>query len=293
MFRTAVEHICGERDFYRVDHDNPRILDDMWARYEGRLNVALDRLVDRSIDARLWANTVVPFVTALMVRGRDFEPRLNQRLITLFGPGVLSALHPDNAKWTRLMELQRLQSSVLGARWTLHTIAGSNLSLQITSDLGWLASQNREDRSLGITVPIDLNHVLTVTPTTAPRVVAIGRGGLWRPVIRYATLGDTDQQSLVRSLAFSAQRFVIGPDELTMERYVFRQGEPPRVPEPGMLGFMTSRMARHFEHVRLFLADALSTPPRSDGDVIGVSYAKNAPTGPIRSYIGVYTGIPE
>lgn len=79
VFRTPVENICGEKEFYSVEHDNPRIVDGMWSVYEGRLNVALDRLVDRSVDARLWANTLVPFVTALMVRGRDFYPARRER----------------------------------------------------------------------------------------------------------------------------------------------------------------------------------------------------------------------
>lgn len=278
LFRTPVASICGDADLYTVDHENPRIIDGMWSGYEGRLHDALNNLIAGTIDARTWANTLVQFVAALLVRGRDFDQRLQQRLVPGFGPAIIPLLgeRPDNTNWARLMEWQRLRASVIGARWSVLQTTGH--FMQITNDLGSNGHMEFATRTLGIAIPIGVQHILTVRPTTRPHVVAIAKDGVWWPRIEYHKIDDAQQQGALRAFAASAQRFIVGPDEETMRRFVVQEDVPPPVPEPVSLGFMGGKMARRYEHTWLRVLGEISKPPNSDGDVLYVDYGRNMMT---------------
>lgn len=274
-FQTSAGNLCAENDFYTISHNQPRIVDDIFSVYEGSLSESIDNLITRTIDALAWAQTLVPFASGLLVRGRDFDQRFARRLFIAFGAAISSVLRggTDNTNLARLMEMQRLQASVLGAKWTVVAAAGG--LQQITNDLAFNAHLESSSGSKGIAIPIGLHHIVTIIPTTSRHVVAIGRGGKWYPKIEYATMTEAQQDGFNHCLATSAQRFLIGPDEAAVARYANRQNAPPQVPEPSMLGFMSGAMARQYEHTYARLLTALDTPPSIDGEEIYVDFEGN------------------
>jgi hypothetical protein len=124
LFCANAGSICGVNDMFAVGqpHD-PNLVDQMWSGYEPRLYDALDALIARRLDALEWLRTLVPFVSALFVRGMDFDNRFNSRLES-FAPGLAEKLSPDNINFARLMEWQRLRPAMISASWDVLEMRG-------------------------------------------------------------------------------------------------------------------------------------------------------------------------
>ena len=272
VFRSPVENICGQNNLYSVDRSNPRIIDEMWG-YEGQLNDALDELVAGTISARMWLGVLVNFVAALLARGKEFHDRFQRRFVHGFGPGILPLLGPDNTNFARLMEIQRLRASVLGAYWTVLLVPDVRI---ITNDLTFNAHEHSPSGKLGIAIPIDGSHVITLIPTTEKHVVAVSKDGAWWPQISRGTLSKSFASNFNAVMAASAQRFVIGETEIQMRSLLPLKNDAPPVPEPGSLGFMTGKMARQFEYTFFHTLAELSKPAPEDGSYIFVNYRGNA-----------------
>ena len=109
IFTSPASKVCGINDLYTLKNypDNPELIDSMWSFYEKGLALAIDQLITGTIPAITWANTLIPFVTSLLVRGPDFNKRFEGRIKNL---GINRTISPDNTNFARLLENQRLSA---------------------------------------------------------------------------------------------------------------------------------------------------------------------------------------
>lgn len=154
IFESIAERVGFVRGLYDAE------LDEVWKAYEERLPAALDAICndrDADIDGDTWLRVLVPFVTALLLRGPDFESRFADRF-------VAEALKerarqgPD----ARPFELQRLLAPITAARWVvMHTRGETPL---LTSDIGWAPYRDPVAREVGLAIPLDVKTLLGVVP---------------------------------------------------------------------------------------------------------------------------------
>jgi hypothetical protein len=231
--RTAAANLAKITDIYTLEEhpDNPNVVDDIWSDYEKRLAESIDQLIAGTISTMDWATVLVPFVTCLLVRGPDFDERLNDRLIS-FGlePQYLQS-RPDNSKQARVMEIQRLLAPVLVARWTVITLAkGEPLT---TNDWGFVPG----GPGAGLSIPLSFDHVLEVVPRTVGVIAQLANDS-WRPMIRAATAPASDRLSFNKAMAENARRFLFGPDCTLVKKYLPAIATKRPALEPAFLGFI-------------------------------------------------------
>jgi hypothetical protein len=275
LFQATAAELCGLHNFYTLSpkNEDPRFVDSVWAGYENRLNPALDQMIVGRLDAMEWLKTLVVFAAALLVRGGDFNSRFNDRFSAL-GPGLEDRLTSDNTNLVRLMELQRLFASMIGARWLLLKTSGKYT--QITNDLGYTPFLKADRQESGIAIPVSHQHILLIIACRR-RVIARGQNGKWVPEIERSTLTDEAHAAFRENIAACAQRYVIGPDEASMRRYLKAESTAPPIPEPQMLGFLNGAMARHYEMIYFHLVTYFSSPPQGRNAQAYVDYDKNMP----------------
>ena len=271
VYWQAATKICGARDFYSVSSGpDPRLIDTMWT-YERDLNQALDSLIAGKLDVSQWLNTLVRFVAALLVRGPDFDIRFNGRF-DWFGGALDDRLTKSNTHYARLFEWQRLLASIIGARWLL--IETSGQFTQVTNDLGYTPFVNPRLKEYGIAIPVGKQHILLII-ACKKRVIATVNNGSWVPVIERGVLDDPEHAKFLDSIALCAQRYVLGPNELQMRKYLNPQATPPLIPEPDMLGFMSGPMARHYEMLYFHCVTQFAIPPSNPDAYVYVDFEKN------------------
>jgi hypothetical protein len=229
---TAAGNLAKITDLYTLEeHTNPGVVDDIWFEYERRLAECIDQLIAGTISALDWASVLVPFVACLLVRGPDFDERLNERLLSLgFQPSDLE-VRPDNSKQARIMEIQRLLAPVLVAQWTVITLReGEPL---MTNDWAFVAVAP----GAGISIPLGRDHVLQVGPRTSG-IIAKLESDTWKPVVRAVTTKTSDRLSFNRAMAENARRFLFGSNCALVKKYL--PAAAPERPglEPGHLGFV-------------------------------------------------------
>lgn len=272
IFNATASKVCGIKGFYTLKEilDNPNLVDDSWSYYEKGLTPAIDQLINGSLSALTWANTLVPFVSALLVRGPEFNVRFEKRMENL---GVDDLVSPDNTNMARLLEKQRLSSSILASEWILMKKNGDGQL--ITNDLGYTPFSNPNEKDIGIAISISLEYILAIVPKHK-KIIAVSRNGIWIPNIIKADLPLDNHIGFNSSIARIAQRFIIGSDLATVKKYLQRQDKPPNVPEPIQLGFMTGYKAMIHEWSWFNLIIALSEPPKRENAIIYVDYLKNS-----------------
>jgi len=272
VFTASASNVCGVNNLYTLTEEtyNQNLVDNTWTFYEKGLAPALEQLINQTLTCQIWANTLVPFVTGLLIRGPDFNERFDERLANL---GIAKISSSDNTNMARLFEYQRLLASVLGSKWIILRARG-NESL-ITNDLGYAPFANAMTQDFGIAIPISLQHILIIAPKLKRRI-AIGIGGTWWPIIEYLDLPENEHIGLNQTIAKFSRRFIFGPDNDVIARYLFPQKTAPRTPEPVDFGFMSNDLAMIHEHTWFRLLSAISNPPAHDGDFIFVDYDKNA-----------------
>jgi Protein of unknown function (DUF4238) len=170
--RTAAANLAKITDLYTLEErqDNPNVVDDIWSEYEKRLSECIDQLIGGTISAMDWAAVLVPFVTCLLVRGPDFDERLNDRLISFGLDSQYLQSRPDNSKGARVMEIQRLLAPVMVAQWTVITL-GKGEPL-MANDWGFVPGGPRA----GLSIPLGLDHVLEVVPRTVGVIAQLADG---------------------------------------------------------------------------------------------------------------------
>lgn len=271
-FTAPASKVCGVNNLYTLTEEifNQNIVDNAWTFYEKGLAPALEQLINQTLTCKIWANTLVPFVTGLLIRGPDFNERFEKRLANI---GVAEFSSSDNTNMARLFENQRLSSSVLGAKWIILKARGNEPL--ITNDLGYAPFLNPLTQDFGIAIPISLDHILIIAPKLKRRI-AIGIGGTWWPIIEYMDLPINNHVGLNQTIAGFSRRFIFGPDNDVINSHLFFEKKVPRIPEPIELGFMGGDLAIAHEMTWFRLISAISNPPSHDGDVIFVDYIKNA-----------------
>jgi hypothetical protein len=259
VFTTNAESLGGMNDLFTLTSSrmDPLLVDRSLSGYEASLANALEQLAQKTIHARVWVTILVPFATALFVRGPDFNMRFSKR-ITQMGLETGS----DNTNLARLFEYQRLIAPVFTAKWLFLEIEGTEPL--ITNDVGWAPFANPLNGDVGMAIPIDLSHILLIIPTLE-RIVAESKGGVWLPLIEYGRLPRDNHIQLNHILAKTCRNLIIGPDEKVISRYVIAQHNSIVPPEPGNIGFVSGRQAMIHEHDWLKLLSLLQNPPSTDG----------------------------
>jgi|SRR5665213_465210 len=256
MFRSNAGAICSPIDFYHFGGGgwSTDAVDKYVSAYEPLLHVALEDLIHDRLSAATWASTLVPFVTSLFLRGPDFNGRFEARL------GDLQKLRgsTDNTNIARVFEEQRLLMPVLAARWILVETSG-NL-LQITNDLGYTIFREVVSMKMGISVPIGPHHILQVIPTRKHCVAVVRDRGWWPNIERYS-IDDHNHQQFLDWMAFYAQRFIIGPNERSLQRYQKAYDPTPAPLEPIDLGFPPTALLRKWEMEYFQFLARLSNAP--------------------------------
>jgi tetratricopeptide (TPR) repeat protein len=264
VFRTRAENVAAINDFYtlvtaELESDvGPGMVDSVWTQYERDLSEAITLLINGGVDARTWIRVLVPFVACMLVRGPDFNTRFEGRMDNLGLNAESGLLSRNNTNFGRVFELQRLLGPVAVAKWRVIRTTGAGQL--ITNDLGYAPFDDPQAREFGIAIPLDPAHILAVIPRDEGQV-AVVRSGKWIPDIEYAETLPTNHDGLSRALWATAQRFVFGPDEETVKRWL-RESSAAYVPaEPEQLGFLSRSAARAHEFTWHRLAAALERDP--------------------------------
>jgi len=197
---TRADRIGLVRGLYRNRLATGLDLEDNWGRYERDLPAALDLLAAGGpIPADVWLHTLVPFTTAMLVRGPEFSDRHRRRL-----PGVDDLIDDTGA---RVMELQRRLSVVMASRWTV--MASPHHAL-VGNDVG--RAPALIDGSLpGIVIPLDPSRALSLAFGRS-RTLCRWDGAKWLVDVEHTTLDREQARSLNEVAASVTLRFVYGPD---------------------------------------------------------------------------------
>jgi len=271
VFEAPANKILTKKDFYTLQDfpQNPLIIDDSFLQYESKLINALEELINRTILFSTWVEVLVRFVTNLFIRTEDFNKRFEERILLL---GLEKRNSSDNTNLARMMEFQRLASSIISAEWTVYeTVGGTPL---IMNDLGYALSQNRESRKVNVAVPISLNHVLVIDPNYR-RAIGISKDHQWWPLIRYGTLLKDEHNDLNKALDNIAMRFICGPNKQVVSRSLSNNFIYKPRPEPAEMGFMAGHRAMVFEMTWFNALSIGSSQPMQDGEILYVDYINN------------------
>lgn len=266
VFEAPANKILTKKDFYTLQDfpQNPLIIDDSFLQYESKLINALEELINRTILFSTWVEVLVRFVTNLFIRTEDFNKRFEERILLL---GIEERNNSDNTNLARMMEFQRLASSIISAEWIVYETVGE--TPLIMNDLGYALSQNRETRKVNVAIPISLNHVLVIDPNYR-RAIGISKDHQWWPLIRYGTLQKDEHNDLNRAMDNIAMRFICGPNKQVVSRYLSNNVIYKPRPEPAELGFMAGHRAMIFEMTWFNTISIGSSQPLKDGEILYV-----------------------
>lgn len=189
--------------------------------YEPRLPHTLDAVCNgQTITLEEWLRVLVPFVASLFVRGHDFKPRFESRPVVnrLMRAGLVFS---DNTNSARLLEMNRLLALVICPRWiVIHCDSTLNC---ITNDLGLTGSRHVVTGETGWVIPINRSTVIQIVPANE-RPVAYWMGDVWGPIFEHQLIATPEVDSLNRSLAHLATKWIVGSDEPTVARYGAAKG---------------------------------------------------------------------
>lgn len=263
VFRTSAVNVAAINNLYTLveSRGNPELIEKTWADFEGNLTEAIYLLIAGRLDARSWIRILVPFVASMLVRGPDFNRRFERRLRVIGLESHMDLISEDNTNGARLLELQRLLGPVAVAKWTVvHVIGQEPL---ITNDLGYAPYQNEVTGEIGISIPLNPTYTLAISPRTQREILRV-QSGKWIPVIEYFHNMPNNHEGLNEALSSIAQRFIFGPDDTTIEKYLSSGSKANFPPEPEQLGFITDPLARAHEFTWHRLAAAIERDPDSE-----------------------------
>jgi len=271
IFEAPANKILTKKDFYTLQDfpENPLVIDDSFLRYESKLINALEELINKTILFQTWVEVLVPFATNLFIRTEDFNKRFEGRILLL---GLEERNNSNNTNLARMMEFQRLASSIISAEWTVFETVGE--TPLIMNDLGYALSQNRDTRKINVAIPISMNHVLVIDPNYR-RVIGISKDHQWWPLIRYGTLLKDEHNDLNKALDNIAMRFICGPNKEVISRCLSCKVKHQTRPEPAEIGFMAGHRAMVFEMTWFNAISVSSSPPMQDGEFLYVDYINN------------------
>ena len=273
IFIAPASKMCREHDLYTLtDLNVSNMVDESWSYYEKKLATAIDSLIQGTILAEAWADTLIPFVAGLLVRGDDFVKRFKTRLKKIKADTLSIAFSSDNINLARFIEFERMKSSIIGSKWRVSKVFGTDQL--ITNDIGYTIFQDNTTKEFGIAVPMGLQHVLQIIPKQK-KIVAIARNEAWFPIIEYSYLHNRNHVQLNQSIAGVGQRFIFGSNRAFISKYLEVDKQPVQIPEPSDIGFMSGLMAMVHENTWARLITKIAEKPKNDGDAIYIDYPKN------------------
>ncbi|GAA5194637.1 hypothetical protein GCM10023346_22620 [Arthrobacter gyeryongensis] len=227
-FRTTPAKIGAKNDLYTLFGDvwTPQAIDEIWTYYETTLPSAIQELTDaeRPLDANTWVRTLVPFVTSLFVRGREFEQRYGARVPRM--TAAFKERSPDRVNFARAFEFQRLLAQVATAHWGVATARDRNSEF-VTNDLGISVAGARQFKGgHGWLIPLDRSSILTVTPTKA-RAVAFHSGLGGKALIARTSVTQAEVDKINYTTAYTAQEFVVSNSRQWLTELPKRWLDPP------------------------------------------------------------------
>lgn len=194
------EKVGGVNNLYDAPGDP---IDAIWKGYESELSFGLDGLRDRSaMPLARWLTPLVTHITAMYVRGKEFDRRYHDRLS---GRGV----HSDfiQTKSARAIEYHKLLAPVMAARWVVMHF--SHRSSLINNDLGFSRTLDSVTGEVGWAFPFDDRTLVGIFPRSG-RAVATWRGDGWYANIQHVDGSDHDATALNEKLAASSTEFIFG-----------------------------------------------------------------------------------
>lgn len=256
IFYTKVENLGCQGNLYS------NIVDSIWSDYEKFLIPAIQSLISGTLTAVTWARVLVPFVTAILVRGPEFESRFEERL----GPLKEFPMSTDNSDKARIMELQRLLAPILAAEWILMRTEGNEKL--IINDNGYIPYFDAQLNQAGYALPVTPNYILGIIPNLQ-RPIAYNEKDCWFPIIRNVNLDPNNHLSFNKSSTDFARRFIFGSSEDLLSRYSRdRKLTPQNMPEPAQVGFISGVTAVEHEFTWHKFVSAIETAPRADDPML-------------------------
>lgn len=233
----------------------PDTLDEVWSFYERQLPRAIQSLTTdpMSLSATVWLRVLVPFVTSLFVRGREFGERYMRRDVelttTLRDSGRLS---DDHVNGGRVIEFQRLLAPVTAADWTLLRVDDPSAPF-ITNELGLtLVSHAAGATSPGYAVPLTSEFAVMITPQELRPVMSHANNS-WAPIIGRLSVTAADVTAINGSMAYFANEFLIARERNSLEAFTM-QWEGPHGADwlaDGWTGTREELVAHEFDWHRL------------------------------------------
>jgi hypothetical protein len=224
-FAASAEYVARARRFYDREKPAPGqrgSVDEGW-RYEPRLPEALNALADPRSDfaGRLWARVLVPFVSALLIRGVDFKARYESRIPGFTGPasdgtrGIDIGSWHDNTITSGQIEWQRLLAPIMVAKWTV--LDGSGAPVLATSDVAHCLMGN-PDMSPGASyaIPIDTSTILVLERRSVRRLLDWD-GSRWIAPIDHVHVSDDELINCRPGIKHGAFKEVYGPTRESVE----------------------------------------------------------------------------
>ena len=257
IIKSSGENFCAEHNFYSIEKgDNPNLIDDIWSLYEKDLQSAIEKLIDRSLDAESWARTLVPFVTCLFLRGPEYNIRFQARIRNLASDKFNSK---NNTNLSRQLEIQRLIGLFTVAEWRVCKIKGD--SELITNDIGYCLFGDIQ-KNIGISIPLNRWYILQIVPRNGKNVAEYVNGK-WMPLIIYHELQTNNHLGFNKSINDFAQNFIFGSNEEIIKTNL-NNNTRLKLPNPVDIGFLDGGKARIHEFTWHRLISAISKNPNEE-----------------------------
>ena len=221
---ARAENIGYVNNLYDLDGQEAKTVDSSWSGYEHRLPEAISILEDsRPLEADVWLRVLVPYVTSLFVRGREWETRYQARFTDAWGPDIFTPpanpeddhsgsirgiLTTGNANGSRLIELQRLLALVTCAQWNI--VHSAPRQAILNNDLGLTGTLIPHTKEQGWVIPLLRKVAVRLFPRDRRRVVT-WRKDRWFAIVDNDYLTSSGNTGLNRSIAAVARDFVVGP----------------------------------------------------------------------------------
>ncbi len=255
-FRTAPSRVGAVNGLYTLHQSwEPDTLDEVWSFYERQLPRAIQSLMTdpMTLSASAWLRVLVPFVTSLFVRGREFGERYTRRDVelttTLKAAGRLSEDHVNGG---RVVEFQRLLAPVTAANWTLLRVEDPSVSF-ITSELGLtLVRHAAGAKEPGYAVPLTPELAVMITPQQL-RPIMSHLDGSWWPLIGQLAVTAADVTAINVSTASFSNEFLIARERRDLEAFAKEWHGPPDEDwlTDGWTGTREEKVAHEFDWHRL------------------------------------------
>jgi hypothetical protein len=284
-FQQTAERVAYRTALYTLEElwigDNVRMVDQIWQRLEGQLPAALSALegTDGLVDARLWAEAMVPFIASLFVRSPDFGDRFGLRFAVLGGDGP-ALEQSDSITQARLFQLQRLFSPVMRASWRLlRCPKGAHL---ITSNLA-LAPLSLPQRP-GWVVPLSRTWALHLKPRPrTPRVWLTAPSGETFVDVEVESVTAERAEVINRALATHAPEEIYGDPEEVVLTCAAEMSQPK--PKPTRVHWDDLLVLRRNQHELLDFLAAIASP--YDGPPVAQAQALDQVNYPIPIFISI------